>query len=128
MATVDGVDNLTLLDFISYPVVSITRNPALDKIAAALLLKNHQTCFLCGKLNQPNSLNLSQDGSHHLSQIQVFKTYLPQDGDDRVETCASCFQDIKQVWDLTQQMKAIQQDIDQIVQRVLQLRNEGQTK
>lgn len=123
-STIDGVQS----NLISNPFVSIKRNPALDKIAAAL----SKQCYLCRKTTPSSSLIPTE--SVNLSQIQVFQSYLPrqeweEDGDvgrHAMKTCGNCDQDLKSVWDLTHQIEAIQQEIDAIVERVTVLRRSSQ--
>lgn len=108
------------------PVVSIKRNPDLDKTATALSTTKKgvevttASCCLCEEATLLASL--TQGRRHYLRQIQRFKTYLPQSGDESVETCAKCLQEVKHLWDLTQQIEAIREDIATIVDRVVALK------
>lgn len=138
MATQENqVGDKLILKSISNPVVRIKRNPALDEAATALLaMKNvevssqdRQDCCFCGNVNLLASLTLER--TQYLTQINLFKTYFAQKGDqgtdDGMETCANCFQDVITVWDLNRQIETIKQEINQIVEKVAALGNGGDT-
>lgn len=112
----------------SSPVVWIIRNLALDQAAVALSAKNGsqkiQSCLMCGEVSPLASL--TQGRTHYLRQVELFKTYLPDNDDDCVETCANCLQSVKAVWDLTQQIEAIKEDIASIVGKVAVLGKRGE--
>lgn len=107
------------------PVVLIERNQDLDKTAAALSAKSNayanscNSCFLCGQLSLP-----AQEGSHYLEIVTLFKTYLNED-EESVETCANCVQDVTAVWEITQQIKTLQQELATIVETVTGTRKRG---
>lgn len=42
-----------------------------------------------------------------------------------MEICTNCLQEVKKVWDLTQQIAAIKEDIATIVDRVVALKGRG---
>lgn len=98
-----------------HPLVRITRSSALDKVALSAKKVNSQnpSCFLCGEVT-----SVTRRLTHYFRQVKLFKTYLPPNGDDRVETCANCVQEVKAVWELTQQIKAIKREIAKIVGKV----------
>lgn len=116
---------------ISNPVVRIKRNPVLDEAAVASSLKKDQVnsdsslnCYLCGKVTPLTSL--TQDRNLYLRQITLFGTFLNLNGDDdQVESCADCLQNVISVWDLTQQIETIKQEIEKIVGKVATLRKGG---
>lgn len=85
-----------------------------------------ETCSLCGEVKLLAFLT-PERRPHYLKQITVFKTYLSQSGneDDDVVTCAHCLLDVQQVWDLTQQLDAIKQEIASIVEKVRTNRSQG---
>lgn len=67
-----------------------------------------KTCFLCGL---PTETSLSSDD---LEMVLLFKTYLTGE-DNSMETCATCFDEVTTVWNLNQQIAAIQKEIAIIV-------------
>lgn len=74
----------------------------------------HENCFLCG-CGQVTSLT-TPTRRHYLEQVEAFKTYLT--GREGVETCRKCGKEIKRVWELLQELKAVKKEISQIVERV----------
>lgn len=100
-----------------YPVVLITRIPALDQAAAALSNNNTPTpspwksCYVCGQVTQIAHLYPKQ------VEVALLKTQKDLEG---METCASC---LKQVYDHTPQTGSSSPDTATIMGRIIALKN-----
>lgn len=112
------------------PVVRILRHSALDKAGVDLSANfvsctfPTQNCCFCGEA----TILGRNKRPHYLSQVTLFKTYLPPsdgDGEETVETCARCRQSVQQVWRLHHELEKIKMDIAGIVDKVVVARRKG---